>query len=208
MVLFDPTNHLIQNHPIDPGLKLDRLHHLQAVEHQGIFLSGISRLRGTRVNVHFDEQEWTILAEHGESSHGWIGHNQTLWIFDMRKQTLYQQETSPGAAQLMYPVFSSIVNDCVMDNSGDFWVATHDGLAHSMTALWNTPIEFPSKQKTIYSILESLDGRLWFISEDALICKNITQWSAYTLPDKVKRESSHFPFLDHHIFQWCIIPMT
>ena len=157
-----------------------------------LFLTGITSSAATAA-LCFDGNRWSeIYRGDSRNLRVWPGADGTAWVQDGNHLfEIYGPSANAGQRRTVVPrteALSGILLAVTPEGRGRFWVASSEGVAHYMPALWRTPPDAPKIDDVVNAITEDKRGRVWFLSAHALLCldesgTSRSRWSSYPLPE-------------------------
>lgn len=138
------------------------------------------------VIVHFDGQQWTTQSAGTELVRfAWIGPEQTRWL--ATTNALFSRRDARDEMTREENFADRRFLDAATDPVGVFWLATSGGLYRHAPPVWRTPASAASIRAPVHGLVEDLDGRLWFVSDNALQVLSEDRIRAFPLADRARR---------------------
>ncbi len=128
---------------------------------------GESATNGQSLLVTFDGQRWFAQAVGNEKIRlGWRGPEKTCWAATADK--LFQWQTDRTNIVENEEILPRQYSDVAVEPGGAFWLATSDGLFRYAPQSWRTPGSVRNVRSAVRCTVADREGRLWFISGNAL----------------------------------------
>jgi PAS domain S-box-containing protein len=146
--------------------------------------------------IGFDGSRWNTLYGDRELIRGWRGVDGGIWI--QTEHSLIQLASDKKKDVLMEGVLAGEIRDVAIQSDGAFWVTTTQGVARYALPTWQAPSAVANIQTTVHAFAEDQAGRIWFISQDALVRYEKETRTIYSLPEGVHAhhyETEAFSFL-------------
>lgn len=131
------------------------------------------------------------LTEAWQDSEGYVWFHDSFNLF---KIVAGEVENVEQEGVLVGEIF-----DVEVDEHGMFSLATSEGVARYIPAIWNVPAEVQHINTWVHAIREDHQGRIWFLSDQKLICFDNQTWHLFPLPEDY---SAH----RHETEDLCILP--
>ncbi len=129
----------------------------------------IAESSGNRQNlvVHFDGLHWTTAAVGAEKiRHAWRGPDRTSWA--ITATSLLQGEDGRPELTENDDIAARQYYDVAVEPSGNFWLATSDGLFHYSMLTWRSPRAVKDVGSLVHCLAGDKAGQLWFVAGNAL----------------------------------------
>jgi signal transduction histidine kinase len=140
-----------------------------------------SSTNGQFLVVMFDGQHWTAQSAGNEKIHlGWRGPDGNYWAATSDK-LLQTQAEHPGLLE-NEEISARQYSDVAVEPSGAFWLATSDRLLRYALPSWRSPVSVRNLRSVVRGMAADHEGRLWFISGNALCVVEKENENQYPFP--------------------------
>jgi signal transduction histidine kinase/ligand-binding sensor domain-containing protein len=137
------------------------------------------------VVVHFDGEHWTAKTIGDERiRHAWRGPEHTVWAIT---QTSLLQGDDGSALAANDDIVARQYYDVAVEPSGNFWLATSDGLFHYSALTWRTPPSVKNILSLVHCLADDKDGQLWFFAGNSLHSLQNEKRQDFPFPDDLAR---------------------
>jgi signal transduction histidine kinase len=135
-----------------------------------------------KVVISFDGQAWNVDGVPPRKPRQvWCGPDETRW--EMTIDALFQWEAgSPADVVENEEVSARQYFDVAVEPSGNFWLATSDGLFRYSPLLWRTPSLVRQVSSPVRCLTGDQDGRLWFVSGARVYALQKARLESYAVP--------------------------
>ncbi len=170
--------------PYDPELNIKEIWLPRGDAKVGITFNYVRGVREWLLG-HFDGQSWSKIKNlNTDNGFGLVDQNGLLWETDLLGKYLKQFDLNNNESLVRDEFLTSITTDIAADPVAGFWVASKKGVAKSSPPLWGMLPEVAKLDKPVQSIYEDQQGRIWFVSDDRLLCLGLDQkWKIYLYPE-------------------------
>jgi signal transduction histidine kinase len=168
-------------------------------ESGGVTAVGESLTNGEYFVVLFDGQHWTTQSAGNERIQlGWRGPGRISWAATVDKLFEWHADRPD-----LFENEGRRYSDVAVEPNGPFWLATSDGLFRYAPQSWRSPASVSKFNSVVRCTAADREGRLWFISGNALCAVEKDYASEYPFPalhaQQLQMARSIFPFKNGNI---------
>lgn len=186
IVNFQYANSSIQNWIEYSAESLD-FYHFQSPwvsQENELYVIAQSRTKQIHFALVFKEEEWSTLhtANGLNMLQCWKGLDNENWILNRNNTLIKVQGSSLNRFTSLRSQFGQIL-DYTIQQDGIFWLATSKGVFRYVPSVWRTPDEIQDIQRSVNSIVQDREGRLWFDCTRFLLKLENGEWKRYPYPE-------------------------
>lgn len=164
------------------NLDVSNFHSLNIAPNGDVIAIADSRTSQVEKIVRFDQQSLETLYERdGDIREAWQDENQHTWFYT--SFDLYRLDGNEAVEIVKKGPLVGEFYDVEPEQNSSFWVATSEGLARYNPSLWQTPRELSHLDAWVHAIREDPQQRVWFLSNEHLLCYQTPAWKIFPLPD-------------------------
>jgi signal transduction histidine kinase/ligand-binding sensor domain-containing protein len=166
---------------VPESLQIKNLGEPHEDETGGVTAVGESLTNGVYLLVLFDGQHWATRAAGNEQIQlGWRGPGRICWAATADK--LFEWHTDRPEFFENEEISARKYSDVAVEPNGPFWLATSEGLCRYAPQSWRSPASVAKFKSLVHCTAADREGRLWFITGNALCTVEKDLESEYAFP--------------------------
>lgn len=156
--------------PVPPSLQIGNLqvlHEAELDDATNITMLATSRTSSQKLVTDFNGQHWDVTFPSPENlRHAWRSPDQTRWA--MKPDGLLQAGEDGSGFVENEEISARQYYDVALESSGNFWLATSDGVFRYAPVLWRTPVPCRNLVSPVRCLAADPEGQLWFAAAGKL----------------------------------------